>query len=225
MALPFAGRDEAGRVLGGILQRRLESLAGVVVLALPRGGVPVAFEVARALAAPLDVLVVRKLGVPGHEELAAGAIGSGGVRVLNPDVAAFLDAATLEAVTRRELLELERREREYRGGSPARDVAGRTAVIVDDGLATGASMRAAIETLRPRNPARVVAAVPVAARETCDELRPLVDDMVCAETPDPFHAVGLWYREFRPVSDTEVRILLARASAEEAERRRAALRP
>lgn len=182
----------------------------VVVLGLPRGGLPVAFEVAEALEAPLDVFMVRKLGVPGHEELALGAIASGGVRVLNPDVLAAVDisAEEVEAVAARELQELERRERSYRGDRPARDLAGRLAIVVDDGLATGATMRAAAQALRERNVSRIVVAVPVAPAQTCQSLRRDADEVVCAVTPEPFTAVGRWYRDFTPVSDDEVRALL-----------------
>lgn len=185
-----------------------------VVLALPRGGVPVAYEVAKALGAPLDVFVVRKLGMPGHEELAMGAIGPGGVRVLNEEVARFVHPMEIEQVAAREQAELERREREYRDGREAVPVEGRTVILVDDGLATGASMRAAVQAVRQMNPARIVVAVPVAARETCEEFRRLVDLVVCPATPDPFYAVGLWYEHFPPTSDEEVRELLAAAHEE-----------
>ena len=169
-----------------------------------------AFEVAEALEAPLDVFMVRKLGVPGHEELALGAIASGGVRVLNPDVLAAIDtsAEEIEVVAARELQELERRERSYRGDRPARDLAGRLAIVVDDGLATGATMRAAVQALRERGVSRIVVAVPVAPAQTCQALRRDADEVVCAVTPDPFTAVGRWYRDFAPVSDDEVRVLL-----------------
>jgi putative phosphoribosyl transferase len=185
------------------------------VLGLPRGGVPVAFEVARFLGAPLDVFVVRKLGVPGHRELAMGALASGGVRVLNEDVlvAAQLNAAEVEEATRRELAELERQERELRAGRAALEVEGRAAILVDDGLATGATMRAAIAALRQRQVAWITVAVPVAPPETCASLRGEVDEVVCTLTPDPFTAVGLWYRDFAPVSDQEVRALLEAAAA------------
>ena len=209
---PFRDRYEAGRQLAA----KLSTYAGradVVVLALPRGGVPVAFEVARVLDAPLDVFLVRKLGVPGHEELALGAIASGGVRVLNAAVIRELDITpdTIEAVTTREKEELARRERAYRDDRPPPEVAGRTMILVDDGLATGATMRAAIAALGAEGVARLVVAVPVAAPETCDALRAEVDEIVCAVTLEPFYAVGLWYEDFTPTTDAEVYNLLARA--------------
>jgi predicted phosphoribosyltransferase len=172
---------------------------------------PVADEVAKALQAPLDVLVVRKLGVPGHEELALGAIASGGVRVLNEDVVAAtaIDALEIERVTARELATLGAQEHALRGDRAPADVRGRTAIVVDDGLATGATMRAAITALRERGASQIVAAVPTAPRETCESLRHLADEVVCVTTPDPFMAVGLWYRNFAPVTDEEVRALLA----------------
>jgi predicted phosphoribosyltransferase len=188
----------------------------VVVLALPRGGVPVAFEVARALHAPLDVFVVRKLGLPGHEEVAMGAIATGGVRILNEDVVRRLgiSEAVIEAVTGRERRELERRERLYRGGRPAPDVRRSTVILVDDGLATGSTMRAAIAALRKHGPARIVVAVPVGAPETCAEFQAEADETVCAVMPEPFHAVGQWYRDFSQTTDEEVHELLERAAAE-----------
>jgi len=184
-----------------------------VVFALPRGGVPVAFEVARVLDAPLDVFLVRKLGVPGHEELALGAIAQGGVRVLNAEVVRSLNIApdTIEAVAAREGEELARRERAYRDDRPPLEVAGRTVILVDDGLATGASMRAAVAALRAAAAARIVVAVPVAAPETCDAVRAEVDEIVCAVTPEPFYAVGFWYADFAQTTDAEVHDLLARA--------------
>jgi predicted phosphoribosyltransferase len=205
----FADRRAAGRELAA----HLTQFAGredVIVLGLPRGGVPVAHEVAAALQAPLDALVVRKLGVPGREELAFGAIASGGVRVLNDDVVsqARLDATTVERIAAAELLELERRERLYRGDRPAVDVRGRTALVVDDGLATGATMRAAVQALRELGAGAVVVAVPIAALQTCEELAHHAATVVCARTPDPFVAVGLWYRDFSPTTDDEVRDLL-----------------
>lgn len=212
-ATQFADRFAAGRALA----TRLQSFAGadVVVLALPRGGVPVAAEVARALRAPLDVFVVRKLGVPGHEELAMGAIASGQVRVLNADVVEWygLSPETIDEATRRETAELERRERLYRDGSPLTPVQGRIVILVDDGLATGSTMRAAIGAVRQLNPARIVVAVPVGARETCDSLRAVADDVVCVSTPSSFHAVGQWYDDFSQTSDDEVRRLLRDAAA------------
>ncbi|MGZ4419057.1 MAG: phosphoribosyltransferase [Gaiellaceae bacterium] len=205
----FRDRREAGRLLA----ERLARYAGrddVLVLALPRGGVPVAYEVARALHAQLDVFVVRKLGVPGHAELAFGAVASGGVRVLNPDVvaAAGLDQKTIERVTRRELAEVERRERAYRGDRQRPNLHGKIVILVDDGLATGASMRAAALAARRLLPKKVVVAVPVAADQTCDEFRDDVDEIICAFTPEPFYAVGLWYENFEQTTDEEVRALL-----------------
>lgn len=211
----FRDRAEAGRVLA----ERLDEYGGredVVVLALPRGGVPVGFEVARELGVPLDVFLVRKLGVPGREELAFGAIASGGATVLNDEVVSSLaiDRDTVEAVARREQTELERREEAYRGARPPPDVAGKVVLLVDDGLATGASMRAAVKALRQIGPERVVVAVPAAARQTCESFRPEVDDIVCAMTPEPFLAVGMWYEDFSETSDDDVRALLDRARQE-----------
>jgi len=170
--------------------------------------------VARALGAPLDVFVVRKLGVPGHEEFAFGAIATGGVRVLNEDVVRALQIPdrVIDAVAAREQEELARRERVYRGDRPPLDVRGRTVILVDDGLATGATMHAAIRALRQQQPARIVVAVPTASPETCDELKRVVDEVVCATTPDPFYAVGLWYEDFSQTTDEEVRELLARST-------------
>jgi putative phosphoribosyl transferase len=208
----FADRAEAGRRLAEEL-RRYAGQEDVIVLGLPRGGVPVAAEVARALAAPLDVFLVRKLGVPGREELAFGAIALGGARVLNRDVVATLgiDDATVEAVARREQAELERRAEAYRGSTEPPDVRGCTAILVDDGLATGASMRAAVEAVHGLDPERVVVAVPAAARETCVDIARHVDEIVCLLTPEPFLAVGMWYRDFSETSDDEVRTALAAA--------------
>lgn len=205
----FRDRREAGRVLAGKLAMYADR-ADVLILALPRGGVPVGFEVAQALHAPLDVFLVRKLGVPGHEELAMGAIASGGVRVMNQGVVRALDIPkeTVANVAAREYQELQRRESAYRGDRPAPDVRERTLILVDDGLATGSSMRAAVAALRQRAPARIIVAVPVGAAETCSELQKEADDAVCARTPEPFYAVGLWYRDFRQTSDEEVRELL-----------------
>jgi putative phosphoribosyl transferase len=188
----------------------------VLVLGLPRGGVPVAYEVAQALGAPLDVFLVRKLGVPGDDELAMGAIGSGGIRVLNHDVIgqAGISPGTIEAVARREQQELERREQLYRGQRPPLDVRGRTVILVDDGLATGSTMRAAAVALRRLRPGKVVVAVPVGAAETCDDLRGEVDDVVCAETPAAFVAVGAWYADFAQTGDDEVRQLLQQAESQ-----------
>jgi putative phosphoribosyl transferase len=185
----------------------------ILVLALPRGGVPVAFEVAQALHAPLDLFLVRKLGVPGHEELAMGAVATGGVRVVNDEVVRALQISDEEirAVTAAELQELERRQQAYRGKRPAPQIRNHTVILVDDGLATGATMYATIVALRQQQPRRIVIAVPTAAPETCDEFRHEVDEIVCAITPDPFYAVGLSYEDFSQTTDEEVRHLLARA--------------
>src|SRR5438128_2694809 len=206
---PFADRHQAGQELASKL-RKYRGRADVVVLALPRGGVPVAFEVAEAIDAPLDIFVVRKLGMPGHTEFAIGAIASGGVRVLNEDVIRGygVDPHAVEAVARQELAELQRREREYRDGRPLVELRGRTVIIVDDGLATGASMRAAVQAVRRHHPSAVVVAVPVGAPSTCREFADITDETVCARTPEPFSAVGLWYRDFSQTSDEEVRALL-----------------
>jgi predicted phosphoribosyltransferase len=206
----FRDRREAGRVLA----EELTSYANqpdVLILALPRGGVPVGCELARALRVPLDVFLVRKLGVPGHEELAMGAVATGGVRVLNDDVVEPLGIPeyVIEAETAQELEELRRRERLYRGGRPAPDVHGRTVILVDDGLATGATMRAAIQALRQQQPGRIVVAVPTAAPDTCEALRSKADKVICAMTPEPFFAVGHWYDDFTQTTDDEVRRLLA----------------
>ena len=211
----YRNRTDAGRFLA----RQLGAYAGrsdVLVLALPRGGVPVAYEVARALDAPLDVFLVRKLGVPGHEELAMGAIASGGVRVVNESTVNMLRIpdAVIDAVAEAEGRELRRRERDYRGDRPAPDVRGRTVILVDDGLATGSTMRAAVEALRRLGPARIVVAVPVGAPETCAEFQGEADEAVCAREPEPFYAVGLWYEDFAQTSDDEVRALLEQAAQE-----------
>ena len=211
----FNHRVDAGRRLA----RALSNYAGradSLVLGLPRGGVPVAYEVARALDAPLDVFVVRKLGVPGHEELAMGAIATGGALVVDDAVVRQLGISQreFEAVARREQRELERRERRYRGDRPPPDIAGRTVIVVDDGLATGASMRVAVAALRQEHPGRIVVAVPVAPPETCDALRLDADDVVCAVTPQPFYAVGLWYEDFDQTTDEEVHDLIEQARHE-----------
>jgi erythromycin esterase-like protein/predicted phosphoribosyltransferase len=209
-------RREAGRRLAEKL-RAYADRPDVIVLALPRGGVPVAYQVARALHAPLDVFVVRKLGVPGYEELAMGAVATGGVRVLNRQVVERLGIpdSMIDTVAARELRELARRERLYRDGRPPPEIAGRTAILVDDGLATGATMYAAIEALRRQKPARIVVAVPVASADTCDEMRKVADDVICATTPEPFEAVGRWYRDFSQTTDEEVRELLERRDQRE----------
>ena len=213
MALPFSDRTEAGRRLAEKLARHAGQ-PDVIVLALPRGGVPVAYEVAMALNAPLDVYLVRKLGVPGHEELALGAIATGGVRVLVPEVIreAGVTEQMVERVTQQEMRELERRERAFRGDRPPPAVDGKTVILVDDGLATGATMRAAIAALKEQGPAQIVVAVPTAAPQTCESMRHEVDEVVCAITPEPFYAVGLWYDDFAQTTDEEVRALLERAS-------------
>lgn len=209
MTRRYRDRVEAGRLLAEHL-RRYAGDPPPLVLALPRGGVPVGAEVARALGAPLDVFVVRKLGVPGQEELAMGAIASGDVRVLNDEVvrALRIPAQLIDAVAAQETRELHRRELRYRGDRPPPDVRDRSIILVDDGLATGATMRAAVAALRLQKPARLVVAVPVAAASTCEELRAEVDDIVCALTPEPFHAVGLWYENFEQTTDDEVYTLL-----------------
>jgi putative phosphoribosyl transferase len=213
--MKFHNRREAGQRLAGLLSA-YRNQAGLLVLALPRGGVPVGFEVAGALNAPLDVFLVRKLGVPHHPEYAMGAIATGGVRVMNPDAALLrLDPGEVEAVVARELLEIERRERLYRGSRAPLDLHGRTVILVDDGLATGSTMRAAALAARKQGAARIVVAVPVAAPETAARLRAEVDALVCVTTPSPFHAVGLWYDDFEQVSDGEVGTLLALASQKE----------
>jgi putative phosphoribosyl transferase len=207
----FRDRREAGRLLAAKLTA-YANRPDVIVLALPRGGVPVADEVARALGAPLDVFVVRKLGVPGSEELAMGAVATGGVRVLNDQLVNRLGIPDhlIDAVAVREGQELARRERLYRGGRPLLDVRDRTVILVDDGLATGATMRAAIAALRQLYPARIVVAVPTASPETCEEMRAEVDDVICAITPEPFQAVGRWYQDFAQTTDEEVQDLLTR---------------
>ena len=213
----FRDRAEAGRILAA----RLMKYAGrsdVLVLGLPRGGVPVAFEVARALQAPLDLFLVRKLGLPGQEELAMGAIAGGGVQVLNDEVVERLaiPAEMIAAIAAKEAQELERRARAYRGGRPAPQVRGRTVILIDDGLATGSSMRAAVAALRKQKPARIVVAVPVGAAETCAEFEGQADEVICARTPEPFYAVGLWYQDFSQTTDDEVHDLLQRAADETA---------
>jgi predicted phosphoribosyltransferase len=208
----FADRASAGREVAAAFARQV-GRKDVVVLGLPRGGVPVAYEVARSLAAPLDVLVVRKLGLPGHEELAIGAIASPGVRVLNDRVVSRLGLrpALVEAVAERELAELQRQERVYRDGRDQLPVGGRHTVAVDDGLATGATMRAAVMALRRRRARSITVALPISSRGSCAEIAELVDDVVCAHTPERFVAVGAWYRDFAQVSDEDVRHLLEQA--------------
>ena len=212
----FDDRREGGRFLGD----RLRAYAGqsdVQVLALPRGGVPVGYEVARALGAPLDVFLVRKLGAPSYGELAMGAIADGGVRVLNPSVISRLGISSedIERVTAEETQELARRAKRYREGRPPPLVRGKTVILVDDGLATGSTMRAAVAALRQQGPRRLVVGVPVAAAQTCEELESEVDEVACATTPEPFHAVGQWYRHFDQTSDEEVHALLTLATHEQ----------
>ena len=208
----FANRAEAGRLLATRLTR-YANRSDVLVLGVPRGGVPVAYEVAHALKAPLDIVIVRKLGVPGHEELAMGAIASGGIRVLYDEVVRDLHipGSVIDAVAEREQRELERRERLYREGQLPPDIAGRIMILVDDGLATGTSMHAAVNALRPQKPARLIVAIPVAPPSTCREFEASADEVVCLITPEPFFAVGGWYVDFGQTTDTEVCALLARA--------------
>lgn len=208
----FRDREEAGQHLAERLPQYANA-PDAVVLGLPRGGVVVASEVARKLGLPLDIFLVRKLGVPGYEELAMGAIASGGIRVMNEDVLRQISVSesTIEAVTRREERELVRREEAYRGNRPRLDVRGLTVILVDDGLATGATMRAAVRALRRQGPKRLVVAVPTAAPDTCDEFRAEVDEILCAMTPTPFHAVGAWYEDFSQTTDEEVQQLLKAA--------------
>jgi len=196
---------------------RYAARSDVLVLALPRGGVPVAYEVAKQLGAPLDVFLVRKLGVPGYEELAMGAIASGGVRVINEDVVRYMDipGEVIDLVAAGEQQEMERRERAYRDDRPLPEVKDRVLILVDDGLATGSSMRAAAQALRKQQPARIVVAVPVSAAQTCDEFRGEVDEVVCVNTPEPFQGVGLWYEDFSQTTDEEVRELLERATQQQ----------
>jgi putative phosphoribosyl transferase len=209
----FRDRRDAGRRLADKLAAYADR-SDVLVLGLPRGGVPVAFEVARRLHAPLDVFLVRKLGLPGHEELAMGAIATGGVRVLNEDVVRTLGVPedVIDAIASEEQQELARREHIYRDDHPAPAVQGRTVILIDDGLATGSTMRAAVAALRQQQPARVVVAVPVASPEICAEFKDEADEIVCAQTPQPFYAVGLWYDDFTQTTDEEVRDLLQRAA-------------
>ena len=210
--LPFRDRDDAGRQLGRALADKLDKRDDLIVLGLPRGGVPVAAHVAEALGAPLDVFIVRKLGVPGHEELAMGAIASGGVRVMNRDVLDYMSIPLqiIDRVAEHEQRELERRELEYRGARPPLDVRGKTVVVVDDGLATGSTMRAAVNALRKMEPRAVIVAVPLAAKSTCEDFRrdPAVDEIVCLRTPEPFQAVGLWYEDFAQTTDEQVHALV-----------------
>ncbi len=215
----FRDRREAGAALGDRLQH-LRHQPNVIVLALPRGGVPVGHDVAAALDAPLDVFLVRKLGVPGHSELAMGAIASGGTRVVNQPVVDWygLSPRVLDEVAQQEQVELERRERTYRNGRPPLQLRDRTVILVDDGLATGSTMKAAVQAVRSQSPARVVVAVPVGAPDTCRELGAMADEVVCAYAPEDFAAVGAWYEDFSPTTDEEVRDLLGRDSTPGANR-------
>ncbi|GAX41213.1 hypothetical protein NIES4075_21820 [Tolypothrix sp. NIES-4075] len=209
----FKDRTAAGKLLAGKLVA-YANRADVLVLALPRGGVPVAFEVAKALNAFLDVFVVRKLGVPGQKELAMGAIASGNVRILNEDIIRQekIDELAIEKVTVEEQQELNRRQTVYRGDRPKLAIAGRTIILIDDGLATGATMRAAIAALHKQQPAKIVVAVPVSSPQTCQEIKSHVDEIICAETPSPFYSVGFWYEKFPQTTDREVRDLLNQAA-------------
>jgi len=213
MLARFANRTDAGRRLATELQE-YANRPDVIVLALPRGGVPIGYEVANALGVPLDVFVVRKIGLPWQEELAMGAVASGGVRVFDRNLirVAHVSDADVERIADAEERELERRERMYRGDRPFPDLNAKTVILVDDGLATGASMRAAVAALREEKPARIVVAVPVAAPETCDAFRSIADEIVCAETPEPFQAVGQWYDDFSQTTDEDVKALLARGA-------------
>lgn len=215
MVTRFRDRAEAGRLLATRLAEYADR-ADVLVLGLPRGGVPVAFEVARGLKVPLDVFLVRKLGVPGHEELGMGALASGGVRVLNDELirALQVNQESIHRVTEQETQELQRRERHYRNGRAGPDVRDCTIILIDDGLATGLTMRAAARALHQQQPAKIVVAVPVASLEVCEELKDLVDEVICTITPRELFAVGLWYEDFSQTGDDEVRELLERARRE-----------
>ena len=214
----YSNRSEAARLLAEVLQP-YAGRSDVLILGLPRGGVPVAYEVAQALKAPLDLMLVRKLGVPGHAELAMGAIATGGIRVLNTEVIEELGIsdAAIERVTAREQQELQRRDQVYRGHRPPPDMEGRCVILVDDGLATGATMRSAIAAVRRQQPAHLVVAVPVAPPHTVAVLREEADEVVCPATPEPFFSIGLWYEDFAPVTDEEVRVLLKQSWREEPE--------
>jgi putative phosphoribosyl transferase len=212
--LRYRDRAEAGQLLARALEKYADR-DGVLILALPRGGVPVGFEIAKRLNVPLDVFFVRKLGVPWHPELAMGAIASGGIVVLNDSVIQHygIPPHVIRAVAAREEQELQWRARDYRGDRPLPDLAGRIVILVDDGLATGSTMRAGVAAVRQQRPAAIIVAVPVAATETCDEFRHDVDQIICLQTPDPFSAVGLWYKNFSQTTDEEVRKLLAETPA------------
>lgn len=210
----FKDRTEAGRQLARHLAGTYAEKPNVVILGLPRGGVPVAFEVAQELQAPLDVFVVRKLGVPQHEELAMGAVASGGVRILNDDVIRYLQIPdeAIARVAEQEQVELQRREHRYRGNADATPIHGHTVILVDDGLATGASMQAAVTAVRKQQPAEIVVAVPVAAQDACQKIQAKADECVCLETPEPFHGVGAWYEDFPQLADAEVGHYLERST-------------
>jgi putative phosphoribosyl transferase len=214
METRFRNRTEAGRQLAEAL-KIYRNRADVLVLGLPRGGVPVASEVAKALNAPLEICIVHKLGVPGHKELAMGAIASGGVRVLNYDVLGWLQISskTIDEVAERELRELQRRDRTYRGDRPQPKIKDRTLILVDDGLATGSTMRAAIAVLKAQQPKEIIVAVPVAPADVCQEFKAEVDSVICLATPEPFYAIGLWYENFAQTTDDEVCALLANSLA------------
>lgn len=213
----FANRTEAGRRLANQLQK-YANRKDVIVLGIPRGGVPVAFEIARSLKVPLDVFIVRKLGVPGHEELGFGAIASGGTQVLNREIvdALRLSPLLIELVAQKERKELNRREQAYRGGRPSLDLNRKTVILVDDGIATGSGVAAAVNALRQTKPSHIVIAVPVAPRSSCSRLKSKVDDLVCLEMPEPFYGVGQFYSDFSQTSDAEVTELLDRADRPEA---------
>jgi putative phosphoribosyl transferase len=216
----FQDRSDAGRQLAKKLLHHAND-PSLLVLALPRGGVPVAFEIVQELNAPLDIFLVRKLGVPGYEELAMGAIASGGVRVLNEELIERLNIpeSAVEAITREETQELERAEQSFRGNREPAAIEGRTVILVDDGLATGASMRAAVRALRQKNPACIAVAVPIGSPDTCDQFRSEVEELICAETPEPFFAVGTWYANFLPTTNEEVKRLIDHAAHERRVRR------
>jgi predicted phosphoribosyltransferase len=209
MAMNYDDRYQAGRVLVDSLKNYAKR-TDVIVLALPRGGVPVGYEIAHKLSLPLDIFIVRKLGVPGHEELAMGAIASGGITVLNEEIVNLLHISTeaIDRIQKSEQEELLRREQVYRGNRPSPDLLGKTIILVDDGIATGYTMRAAIAALKQKKPAKLIVAIPVAARSTCDEIAPLVDEIICPMRPVNFYAVGLWYNDFSQTTDEEVMQLL-----------------
>lgn len=219
----FHDRREAGILLARALSHHA-GRSDVIVLGLPRGGVPVAYEIARALDAPLDVLVVRKIGVPGQEELAMGAIASGGIQVMDPRMARQLGSASgkVREIIELERAELARRERAFRGDRELPDLTGRAVILVDDGLATGSSMYAAVAAVGTRKPAQITVAVPVGSREVCSAFRTLADEVVCLRMPEPLYAVGLWYEDFSQTSDAEVHALLERAATRRAAARRKA---